>query len=169
MSNNFNMGMQASQQPPNLSGYQVKNPYNVYENPYPPTTQSYQTQNVRPVQSNPQPTYIPGRMVNSENDIFPNEVPNDGNYATFVQSDMQKIYMKTWGRNGLIQTNVYELVNPDAAVQRDGGPDPIQLIMDRLDNIEKAIKENRPKPQHFKPNNRTNQSKSQGKEGVANE
>lgn len=164
MPNNFNGNMQVTPSPMMGGGQQVRSPYmdngnfNSYGNPYPP--QAYQQpQEVRP-QQNAQPTYIPGRMVNSENDIFPNEVPNDGNYATFVQTDLQRIYMKTWGRNGLIQTNVYELVNPDGQGQADQ-PDPMQVILERLDNIERMVKSNNRNP-YKKPYKNQNKEKQGG-------
>lgn len=110
-----------------------------------------QTSQPQPMQ---QPSYIQGRVINTENDILPNEVPNDGNFAVFVQGDMQRIYAKTWGKDGLIQTEVFERVNqlqPQEGIKED----PFGLIMERLDNIEKMVKnQNRYQKPYKKPYNK---------------
>ena len=77
-----------------------------------------------------------GRIVRNEQDIFPNEVPNNGNLAVFVQEDLNAIYLKTWGRNGLIDTNVYQLVTNDP---QQNAPNPFDQIMVRLDAIENFL------------------------------
>lgn len=82
---------------------------------------------------------IPGRIIKQESDIVAREVPNDGNFAVFVQQDLQRIYAKTWGGDGLIHTNVYELVNG-----QEKEPDTMGMILQRLDNIEKKLNESRP-------------------------
>lgn len=83
-----------------------------------------------------------GRMVRNEQDIFPNEVPNNGNLAVFVQEDLNMVYLKTWGRNGLIDTNVYQLVTDEPQQQ---GPNPFDQIMVRLDAIENFLMSSVPK------------------------
>lgn len=82
---------------------------------------------------------LPGRIIKQESDIVAREVPNDGNFAVFVQSDLQRVYAKTWGGDGLIHTNVYELVNG-----QEKEPDTMGMILQRLDNIEKKLNESRP-------------------------
>ena len=79
---------------------------------------------------------LPGRIIQQEADIVAREVPNDGNFAVFVQQDLQRIYAKTWGGDGRIHTNVYELVNG-----QEKEPDLMAIILQRLDNIEKTLKE----------------------------
>ena len=93
-----------------------------------------------------------GRVVNTETDIIPNEVPMDGSVGFFVQSDLQRIYAKTWGRDGNIHTNTYELISPgnSDAVNAQNGFD---LILERLDKLEQSIKKNQGRPYH-KNNNR---------------
>lgn len=90
---------------------------------------------------------LPGRIIKQESDIVAREVPNDGNFAVFVQADLQRIYAKTWGGDGLIHTNVYELVNG-----QEKKPDTMAMILQRLDNIEKKLSEQKPyQPRSKKP------------------
>lgn len=96
-----------------------------------------------------QPSALPGRVVNQEQDILPNEVPMNGDVGFFVQKDLQKIYAKTWGGDGCIHTNVYQLVS--MVNGEDQAPDPMSVISERLDNIEKAIREIR-RPNYPKKN-----------------
>lgn len=102
-----------------------------------------------------QPSYIPGRVIAQESDIVPNEVPNDGNFAVFVQQDLSTIYAKTWGGDGLIKTNVYKLVPQEVSGEetKEDGVNPMDLILERLDNIEKMVKNNNryQKPYNKKP------------------
>lgn len=114
--------------------------------------QSTQIAATQPSQQMPQTAYpqigqtqypvqqmLPGRIIKQESDIVAREVPNDGNFAVFVQSDLQRVYAKTWGGDGLIHTNVYELVNG-----QEKEPDTMAMILQRLDNIEKKLNESRP-------------------------
>lgn len=98
-------------------------------------------QNLSMQQSNMRihPSFLPGRVIREERDIVPNEIPMDGNIGVFVQQDLQRIYAKTWGGDGLIHTNLYELVIPN---QQNGEPkeDPMTLILERLDRIEESLK-----------------------------
>lgn len=68
--------------------------------------------NVSPVrfQQNQQNSYLPGRMVNSENDVIPGELPMDGTYEIFVQNDGKMIYAKTIGGDGKVKTLCYTLI-----------------------------------------------------------
>lgn len=158
-------------------GYQqnqanAQNYANIYGNPYPNQNYSQSSpMDIRPVtnmnnQNTVQQTYILGRVINEEKDVVAGEVPNDGTYGTYIQSDFKRIYMKTWGGNGLIDTRVYELVEPGAPVADPNQIDPMQMILQRLDNIEKMVKNNRP----F--NNKSNykkQPKQEQKGGEVNE
>lgn len=120
-----------------------------------------------PQQPVPSPSYIPGRMVNQESEIVPNEVPSDGSYGIFIQSDLKRIFAKTVGGDGLIHTNVYELSSGSSTTTQQD--DILYNIMARLDNIEKMMtKNNRP---YTKPNNYKGQKNKQvePKGGVVNE
>lgn len=92
-----------------------------------------------------QPSFLPGRMVVSEADIVPQEVPMDGTVGVFLQQDLSRVYAKKWGGDGRIYTNVYELANGADAQKGD----PMALILERLDRIEESLK--REKPQHSNP------------------
>lgn len=105
------------------------------------------------------PTYLPGRIVTSERDIFPNEIPMDGNLAVFLQQDLQMVFAKTWGSDGLIHTNAYQLVNPSGETAED----PMQVILKRLDNIEAALKKQQ------KPYTKKNYNKTMNKPKEENE
>lgn len=95
-----------------------------------------QNQNQFGAGGNYRQSYLPGRIVTKEQDIFPNEIPMDGSLAIFLQQDLQMVYAKTWGADGLIHTNAYQLVNPSTQPAED----PIQMILQRLDGIEQTLK-----------------------------
>lgn len=97
-----------------------------------------------------QPSFLPGRVIREEQDILPGEVPMNGNVAVFVQQDLQRIYAKSWGRDGLIHTNVYDFVDLN---RQNGEPkeDPIGLILERLDRIEETLKRDKPRNQNNRP------------------
>ncbi len=88
-----------------------------------------------------QPTYISGRYVQDVKSIRPNEVRPDGNPTVFPLVDRSAIITKELNEMGTIDTYVY--VRQEVAQNNQNGQDPIQMIMDRLDNIEKEIKKTR--------------------------
>lgn len=106
--------------------------------------------NVSPVrfQQNQQNSYLPGRMVNSENDVIPGELPMDGTYEIFVQNDRKMIYAKTIGGDGKVKTLYYTLIE-DAQQQpiAQNQPVPPHLVnqdqnvqqSDALANIQGAL------------------------------
>lgn len=56
----------------------------------------------------PRNLYLPkGRVVYSENDIQPAEVPMDGSSAIFPLADWSRIFVKAWNQTGTISTTVY--------------------------------------------------------------
>lgn len=67
----------------------------------------------------PRPTYLPGRVVNSPDDIRASEIPMDGTVAVFPASDYSYVVLKAWNSNGSIQTEIYQHVNPNAEKQED--------------------------------------------------
>lgn len=130
----YNMGNRGGQMSSSQGGMGGSNQYySSYSN--------MEVQNMNRIQPQQptQPQYLPGRMIQSENDIYPGEVPMNGDFGTFIQNDLSTIYLKTWGRNGAIQTNVYTLVNPDQ--NNNGQNDPLTAIMDRLTGIESSLEE----------------------------
>lgn len=93
-------------------------------------------------------TFLKGRVVNDENDIMAAEIPNTKEKAYFVQSDEKVIYAKRFAGDGNVYTDYYVKVDPNQQPENNQ-PDPIQMIMERLDRIEKRL--TRP-PRKPKPN-----------------
>lgn len=93
------------------------------------------------VAEEPKPTFISGRYVQDMKSIRPNEVRSDGNPSVFPLVDRTAIITKELNEMGTIDTIVY--VRQEVAQNAPSGPDPIQMIMKRLDNIEKEIKKTR--------------------------
>lgn len=118
----------------NFGGYNNWNNNNGYAVSNQQPTQGYQNYNNYATCSQPYNT-IPGRVVQNEGAIRPNEIPMDGNFGTFIQADLSGIYLKTWGNDGLIHTNYYKLTSP-IDNQSQG---PLAMIMTRLDAIENAL------------------------------
>lgn len=89
---------------------------------------------------------IPGRTVNSIEEITPNDVPMDGTAGLYLLKDMSAVYAKAWNSDGTIQTVRYV---PDTSKQ-ENKPDPMKIILERLDKIEELVSK---KSQNFKPQN----------------
>lgn len=96
---------------------------------------SSQPQNPQP--RRPQVQALPGKYINSLQDIVPQDVPTDGSIGIFPQSDYAAIYLKKWDGNGTISTVKYI---PDLPPQ---GPTPEQQFQNdlqtRLAKIEESI------------------------------
>ena len=156
------MGPQTYNPSPNMpsrpnNGYGAPQTANYY-NPY------YVNPNFNqqvPIQ--PRPDYLAGRVVSSEKDIRPNEVPMDGSSAIFSQVDRSCIHVKWWGNNGLIEGVTYVLQQSE---NQQTAQSPFDEILTRLDKIEKSLARNNQKPFHNKP--RPNNSTSVNKEGESN-
>lgn len=108
---------------------------------------------------------IYGRMVNSEADIFPNQIPNDGSAAYFPSTDGTKIYMRAWQKDGQVMRVSYSLDNqivqqnqtnqqPSQQQNNQAPSQDDQLVsvltqlsqnmnamMERLDKLEKSLTE----------------------------
>lgn len=95
-------------------------------------------------------TFLKGRVVNDENDIMAAEIPNTKEKAYFVRSDENVIYAKRFAGDGNVYTDYYVKVDPNQPTQDNNQPDPIQMIMERLERIEKKLtrppKKPRPNP-----------------------
>lgn len=87
-------------------------------------------------QNNPQ--CIPGRVIHDVSEVAPNEVPMDNTYSTFVRDDYKEIYMKTWSSDGT-QINTLRFILAEDQPQQTISQDNTQVILDRLDQIEKKI------------------------------
>lgn len=87
-----------------------------------------------------QPVVIPGKVVNSHDDIGPQDVPMNGQVSFFPKSDYSEIYAKCWTNDGRIDTRVY-IVKPveNATEASNGATDVLSEILSRLEAIEKKI------------------------------
>lgn len=112
---------------PNTYGQFSSQPANTYQN----------SGMVRP---EPKQEVLPvvGRFVQNDQEIKPNEVPMDGTYSVFVRNDLNEVYIKTWGGDGMIHGQTY-VPAPTAAQNWQENPDPFALIMARLDSIEQTL------------------------------
>ena len=71
-----------------------------------PSNVPLQMQNPQP-QPMPQSYGVAGRLVASEQDIRPNDIPMDGSVSWFPQTDGGCIYAKQWMADGTIRTTKY--------------------------------------------------------------
>lgn len=78
------------------------------------------------------PMTIPGRVVRTEGEITPNEVPMDGSVSLFPAADYSCITAKSWQPDGTIATVRYV---PEAVPEED----PLAPIVARLEAIEKRL------------------------------
>lgn len=88
---------------------------------------------------------IYGRMVNNENDIFPNQIPNDGSMAYFPTTDGNKIYARAWRPDGTIMSVTYTLDQPVmqqtnvVQPQAQQPQQPAQALQKQINEIEPEI------------------------------
>lgn len=102
---------------PMASAYMpVQQPYQPYRQPYPQM----------PTRMVPQ---IPGRVVNSPDDITVQEVPTDGTVALFPSADGKCIYSKRWTPDGNISTMRFV---PEA---QPAQPSRLDIIDDRISEL----------------------------------
>lgn len=106
------------------------------------------------VQQSQEMQRIGGRMVNSHDDILPQEVPMNGSISYFPVNDYSCIYAKKWDSNGNIQTAKYILEIPTQG-KEVGTPslpenDILNQVLERLGSIEAKLDKQRPykKPYH---------------------
>lgn len=116
-------------------------PYNV-PNPqyqYPQTTspQQYSAFNQPPSAYSAQtamPSMMPGRMINTVEEITAQEVPMNGDISIFPQRDGNAIYVKSWNSDGTIRTMKFVPDMSDHSKDRSNDD-----ISSRLDDIEKRL------------------------------
>lgn len=99
--------------------------------------------------------YIPGRIVQNEKDITPQEVPMNGSIAVFPLNDNSSVILKTWNSDGTIKTVRYV---PES---ESGATDDISV---RLDNLEQRLSklEYNKKKVYREPDRRGNYSERSG-------
>lgn len=90
----------------NPNQYQTAMPNTSYGMPqYGATTTQPRLDNLTTSQpAQPQIQTVYGRVVESESEIKPNEVPMDGSIALFPKPDFSTIIAKQWSQNGTIST-----------------------------------------------------------------
>lgn len=115
---------------------------------------------------------LPGRIIQSPDEIKVNEVPMDGSVGIFPTQNYSEIYAKAWNQQGTIDTIKYipeqvavaevqriqqQMQNQQAALPEPppASPTPVpvmpdlssfkQDILDRLDRLEKMLTQPQPK------------------------
>ena len=64
---------------------------------------------------------IRGRIVTSEQDIVPAEIPMDGSICLFMTEDCKSVIAKQWNSNGVLQSIIYSpSSNEQAQSAQDG-------------------------------------------------
>ena len=58
---------------------------------------------------------IRGRIVTSEQDIAPAEIPMDGSICLFMTEDCKKVIAKQWNSNGVLQSIIYSISSNEQA------------------------------------------------------
>lgn len=76
--------------------------------------------NLSNAMANQQPIIpIRGRIVTSEQDIVPAEIPMDGSICLFMTEDCKSIIAKQWNSNGVLQSLIYSpSSNEQAAINK---------------------------------------------------
>lgn len=139
-------------------------PYNSYQSSMPTAqAQAYQNPSIQPAYTPNQPvtqyirdrsqpqSFIYGRVVQDINQVYPNEVPNDGSPAFFPLSDKTAVYVKMWGNDGRIITLKYAIDNGEENETSASTPTN-QEIMNKLNEIEQKLHYNKPFKKQHKPN-----------------
>lgn len=109
-------------------------------------------------QQEPQQTFsaFPGKFVGSEQDISVKDVPMEAPMSLFPASDFSYIIAKAWNSQGTIDTVVYV---PQVQKQPELSEDPFVKLNERLDRIEKSLKQRKPYNPNYKPHyNKNNQN-----------
>ena len=127
-------------QPMNIPSYPA--PYQGNPNGYAPfQSMTAQQQNTQQIQPQPQIVQISGRMVNSADDILPNEVQMDGRNYYFPSFDGSCIYVKTWNKNGKLDMVKYVLDTVEQTPKESQLELMLNSINERLSKIEKSLTE----------------------------
>lgn len=130
MTNNFNPYMYQNQA--------YANGYFGYQNMVPMNTQMMQNGQMMQQNQPAQPAYIQGKIVNSEDDIKPIDVPMNGSWSFFPLNDGSAIIAKSWNSNGELGKSVYVKMQDTQTVQEKAGTS-LDDIMARLDKIDETL------------------------------
>lgn len=125
-------------------------------------------QRMNPPAQQVQRAMIPGRLVNSINEVVPGEVPMDGNPTYFPTSNGEVIHACFWTRDGKIETVNYirqkEALN-DKTVTVIPNEEALNMIMSRLDEMQKEIKRiSRPRHRNNTYDKQSQSSQEKGEE-----
>lgn len=72
---------------------------------------------------------IRGRIVTSEQDIVPAEIPMDGSICLFMTEDCKNVIAKQWNSNGVLQSIIYSISsNEQAQSECQNGDSTEELI-----------------------------------------
>ncbi len=114
------------------------------------------------------PPVIYGKIVRSEDDVAPNDVPLDGKIAAFPQQDLSCVYLKSWNSRGTIDSVKYvpEVAAPvveEPAYDLRGEIEDIKATLARLEqNMNQRKQFN-----NYKQNKQYRQDQPVEKEGDA--
>lgn len=160
---NVNQPNQNQQFNPNWNGPVFGQTYNTNMGPVPTMNQPGSIQqNQMPSLGAPmqqtQPV-LPCKLISRVEDIKPNDVPMDGSIAVFLMNDLSSVIARQLNSRmdvdevRFVREEVPQPVNPN---------DILGAIMQRLDNIEKAVK----KSNNYKPRYNKNYQKGDNKDAV---
>lgn len=121
--------------------YSMQQPYYSFgqaQQTYIPPMQN-NTMNARMPQAQTTSSYLSGRVVNSEDEITPQEIPMDGTLSLFPKADGSCVYGKAWNKDGSIRTIRYIPTQEEVVANQEGADisTVLQDIQKRLDRIEK--------------------------------
>ena len=98
----------------------------------------YPQVNIQPTpyqQPQQRPSVLHGRVVNSVEEIMPNEVAMDGSVSLFPTKDYSHIYAKAWNSDGTITTVEFTpSSNTFAPVQSSESPE-LKAVLERCDTL----------------------------------
>lgn len=117
----------------------------------------------QPVWNRPAFPTLPGKLINSLQDVKPNEIPFDGSPSIFPASDFSCIFVKAWGQDGNIQTVKYVPEQQQQPSQQQPSNEYASIIA-RIDGLEEFMKSNL-----FKNNAPQQQNRKPNKEGGNNQ
>lgn len=106
----------------------------------------------------PQMMFLPGKCVNTFEEILPSDVPMDGNPAVFLKNDGSTVWVKVWSSNGQIVPYEYKLVPQNGSGSQTQTSSSVDeefkaAIFKRFDEMEQSIKRlNKPYKPHYNKN-----------------
>lgn len=116
----------------------------LYQNYYPQQIPNYQQQNFnnyvpnfQQERMNFQPQTIPGKVVADFNNININEIPMDGNSATFIKNDGSEIQLRAWKADGTISKIVFKPVLDEKGI--NVSEDKTNALNEQISTLESKI------------------------------